>query len=197
MKRAAALAAVVAAGEADAHAFDTGADVYSQVIEGMGVPLQDPAILLALLPLGIALGIWRIDGVPRVWPALVAGLVAGAAAAPLAGPSIGFAAILAGLAVAIMGVAALAWPFWLMAAVSAGVSGLAAMAALEGHAPGSLPAPIYLGVILGSLLVTVVPAGLVSFTREEVRQAWVTIGWRVAASWIGAITLMLAALRFA
>jgi hypothetical protein len=71
------------------------------------------------------------------------------------------------------------------------------MTAFEGHAFGSLPVTIYLGVFLGGMLVTVVPAGLVSFTREEIRRAWVTIGWRVAASWIGAITMMLAALRFA
>lgn len=190
-------AGLLAAGPANAHAFDTGADTYAQVLEGMGVPLSDPVILLALLPLGIALGIWRVDGVPQVWPALVAGLVAGAAAAPLAGLWIAFAAILAGLVAAVMGVAAFAWPFWVMAAVSAGVGLVAAMAALEGHALGSLPLSIYLGVILGALLVAVVPAGLVSFTREEVRRTWVTIGWRVVASWIGAVTMMLAALRFA
>ncbi len=189
--------ALLAADPALAHAFDTGADGFSQFIEGAGVPLSDPAIFLALLPLGITLGIWRVDGVARIWPAFLFGLVAGVMVAPLAGISIAFAAILTGLAVSVMGVAALRWPFWLMAAVSTVVPVVAVMTSLEGHAPGTLPLPVYLGVLVGATLAVFVPSGVVAFTREAVDRAWVTIGWRVAASWIGAITMMLAALRFA
>ena len=161
------------------------------------VALSDPVLLLALLPLGLALGIWRTDGLPRVWPALAAGLIAGAAAAPLAGLTIALAAILTGLAVAMMGVAALRWPVWLMAAAAASTGLVSGMAAFEGHAFGELPAPIALGILSGALLVAVVPAGVVSFTRDALGAPWVTLAWRVGASWLAAIALMLAALRVA
>lgn len=197
MRRGLAALAILLPVGAHAHAFDTGAGAFAQVVEGAGVPLRDPALLLALLPLGLTLGIWRTDGLPRIWPALVAGLVAGAAAAPLAGIGIAFAAILTGLAVALLGVLARDWPVWLMAAAAAGVGLVAGMTALEGHAFGGLPVAIYAGVLGGALLVVAVPSGLVSFTRTEFPAWWITLGWRIAASWTGAVALMLAALRFA
>ena len=193
---AAAVTAVFSAEPALAHAFNAGADGFAQFVEGASVPLVDPAIFLALLPLGITLGIWRVDGVARVWPAFLAGIVAGLVIAPMAGIWIAFVAILTGFVVAVMGVAALVWPVWLMTAVSAVVPVVAMMTALEGHPHGSLPLPVYFGVMVGVTLVAVVPSGLVAFTREANDKAWVTSGWRVAASWVGAITMMLAALRF-
>jgi hypothetical protein len=180
-----------------AHAFAPGPDPWSQIIAGALVPLSDPALLLALLPLGLTLGIWSAEGLPRLWPALAAGLVTGAAAAPLASLSIAFTAILAGLATALMGAAALAWPFWLMAAVAAAVGLVAGMTMLEGHPFGSLPMTLYLGMIGGALLTVAIPFALVATTRTVVAAPWLTIGWRVASSWLAAIALMLAALRFA
>lgn len=200
MRQASAIAvAVAAAGPsgAAAHAFDPDADAYSQIMEGALVPVSDPVLLLALLPLGLTLGIWAADGPLRIWPALAAGLVGGALAAPLAGLWIAHAAILMGLAVSLMGAAARRWPLWLMVAVAAATGTVSGMAVLEGHAFGSLPAPIYLGVVFGALLVVLVPAGAVSFTRDSVGAPWVTIAWRIAASWLAAIAMMLAALRFA
>ena len=199
MRRAAAAALAAAAGPspAAAHVFDPGADLWGQILSAALVPPSDPALLLALLPLGLTLGIWRTDGLSRVWPALAVGLAAGAAAAPLAGLSIAFTAILTGLAVALLGAAALAWPTWLMAAVSAATGLVAGMTALEGHAPGALPVTIYLGILMGALVTVAAPFLLVSATRDLVPAPWLTIGWRVAASWLAAIALMLAALRFA
>ncbi len=182
---------------AAAHGYIPGADPWSQIIAGALVPVTDPALLLALLPLGLTLGIWSTEGLPRVWPALAAGLVAGAAAAPLAGLSIAFAAILTGLATALLGAAALAWPFWLMAVVSAGTGLVTGMAALEGHAFGTLPMTLHLGIVGGALVTVAVPFALVAATRDLVPAPWLTIGWRVASSWLAAISLMLAALRFA
>jgi hypothetical protein len=196
-RRAAALAAALLPTAAAANAFTPGADPWSQIISGALVPLSDPALLLALLPLGLTLGIWSTDGLPRLWPALAAGLVAGAAAAPLAGLSIAFTAILTGLATALMGAAALAWPFWLMAAVAAATGLVAGMTMLEGHAFGSLPMTLYLGMIGGALLAVAAPFALTATTRRLIPAPWLTIGWRVAASWLAAIALMLAALRFA
>lgn len=192
----AALAAVLPTAAA-AHGFTPGADPWSQIIAGALVPLSDPALLLALLPLGLTLGIWSTEGLPRLWPALAAGLVTGAATAPLAGLSIAFTAILTGLATALMGAAALAWPFWLMAAVCAAGGLVTGIAMLEGHPFGSLPITLYFGMIGGALLTVAAPFALVATTRTLVPAPWLTIGWRVASSWLAAIALMLAALRFA
>jgi hypothetical protein len=194
---AASVAAAILPTAAAAHSFAPGADPWSQILAGALVPLSDPALLLALLPLGLTLGIWSTEGLRRLWPALAAGLVAGAAAAPLAGLSIAFTAILTGLATALMGAAALAWPFWLMAAVSTATGFVAGMTMLEGHAFGSLPMTFYLGMIGGALLAVAVPFALTATTRRLIPAPWLTIGWRVAASWLAAIALMLAALRFA
>jgi hypothetical protein len=195
-RTAAALAAAIPTAAA-AHGVTSGGDPWSQIIAGALVPLSDPALLLALLPLGLTLGIWSTEGLPRLWPALAAGLVTGAATAPLAGLSIAFALILAGLTTALMGAAALAWPFWLMAAVCTANGLVIGMAMLEGHAFGSLPMTLYLGLIGGALLTVAVPFALVATTRTLVTVPWLTIGWRVASSWLAAIALMLAALRFA
>jgi hypothetical protein len=198
MRRAAAgLAAAAGPSAAAAHDFAAFGDPWSQILAGALVPLSDPALLLALVPLGVALGLWREDGLPRLWPALAAGLAAGAAAAPLAGLSTAFAASLAGLATGLMGAAARAWPVWLMAAASVVTGLVAGMTALEGHSLATLPGTIHLGVLMGALVTVAAPFGLVSATRERVPPPWPMIGWRVVASWLAAIALMLAALSFA
>lgn len=196
-RTAAVLAAAALPASAAAHGVRPGADPWSQIVAGALVPISDPALLLALLPLGLTLGIWNADGLPRLWPALAAGLVAGAAAAPLAGLSIAFAAILMGLGTALMGAAALAWPFWLMAAVTAATGLVAGMAALEGHALGGVPITLYLGMIGGAFLAVAIPFALTAVSRTLIPVPWISIGWRVASSWLAAIALMLAALRFA
>ena len=67
----------------------------------------------------------------------------------------------------------------------------------EGHAFGSLPITLYFGMIGGALLTVAIPFALVATTRTVVAAPWLTIGWRVGSSWLAAIALMLAALRFA
>jgi len=196
-RKALVLTAAVLPSPAAAHGFAPGANPWSQILAGASVPFAEPAILLALLPLGLALGIWRADGLPRLWTALAAGLAAGVVAAPLAGLSIAFAAILAGLATALMGAAALAWPTWLMGAATAGTGLVVAMTALEGHAPGSLPATVHIGMFMGAGVAVGLPFALVALSRGPGTAPWLLIGWRVLASWLAAIALMLAALRFA
>jgi hypothetical protein len=145
----------------------------------------------------LALGLWRTDGLPLLWPALAAGLGAGLLAAPLAGLSIAFAAILTGLATALMGAASLPWPTWLMVAVTASTGLVTAMGAFSGHAPGSIPATGALGILGGAALAVAVPFVLVAASRDLPRAPWLKIGWRIVASWLAATALMLAALRFA
>jgi hypothetical protein len=189
--------AVVLPAPALAHGVVPGADPWSQILAGAVVPFAEPAILLALLPLGLALGLWRRDGLRRLWPALAAGLGAGVLASPHAGLSIAFAVILTGLATALMGTANLPWPGWLMAGVTAATGLVTAMAAFSGHAAGSLPATGAFGILAGIALAVAVPFALVTATRDLTAAPWLAIGWRIAASWLAATALLLAALRFA
>ena len=195
MRTAAAALAAVLAAPVHAHGFAPGANPWSQILSGALLPLSDPALLLALLPLGLTLGLWRRDGLQRLWPAFAAGLGAGLLAAPFAGLSIAFTAVLTGLVVALLGVAGLSWPNWLMAAATAATGLVAAMAAFSGHAAGSIPATAALGILGGAALAVGLPFALVTASRDLT--PWLTIGWRVAASWLAATALLLAALRFA
>jgi hypothetical protein len=190
------LAAVLPA-PALAHGFVPGGDPWSQILGGALIPWSDPALLLALLPLGLTLGLWRRDAVARLWPAFAAGIGAGLLSAPLAGLSISLAAVLTGLASAILGVAGLSWPNWLMTAAAAATGLVASMAAFSGHAAGSIPATGALGILGGMALAAGLPFALVSASRDLTAAPWLGIGWRIAASWLAATAILLAALRFA
>ncbi|MEX5728173.1 hypothetical protein Ga0609869_001526 [Rhodovulum iodosum] len=194
MRRAAALALFLAAPRAEAHAFRSGSESYAAFVEGASVPLNDPGILICLAATGLALGIWRARGLPAVWPALIVGLAAGLALAPLAPVWSGIAALGLGILAAVMGVTALPWPRWALATLAASAGLLAGFASLQGHGWGELPLSVALGVFFGAHLALVVPAGLVEACRRRLVAPWVMIGWRVAASWLGAVALLLGAL---
>ena len=80
-----AAAAGLVAGQARAHAFQGGADGYAQFVEGAGVILTYPGILLPILALGVAVSLWDTEGLPRVWPHALAGQVLGIFAASVGG----------------------------------------------------------------------------------------------------------------
>lgn len=195
MKRAALLLAGGLGTRAEAHSFQAGSESYAAFVEGAAVPVNDPNVLICLVATGLALGVWRARGLLAVWPGFIAGVVAGIALAPLASAGIGLGALGLGLAAAVAGVAAMRWPLALMFALSTGAGALAAMTCLQGHGWGALPVSLYAGVLFGAHLALVLPAGLVETSRRWGDRAWVGIGWRVAASWVGAVAMMLAALR--
>ncbi|NKX44937.1 hypothetical protein [Roseicyclus persicicus] len=186
-------AAACAAGRAEAHAFQGGAGAYEQVIEGAAVILGYPGLLLPLLALGIAVSLWDSEGLPRVWPGALAGQVAGILAAPLAGVWIAPAVMALGV-----GVAALAalWPDSrrdVIAALAVATGLGVMMSALEGHGLFELPLFIHLGLVFAANLVLAAGAGAAALTLERVAAPWMRIGWRVVASWIGAILLLVLA----
>ncbi|MFN3145103.1 MAG: hypothetical protein ACE368_07460 [Paracoccaceae bacterium] len=190
-------ALVALAAPAHAHAFRTGADAYAQFLEGTGVPLGDPAILLGLLPLGVLLGLWRMDGMPAVWPGFIAGLMLGLGLAPALPEGITLVPLAIGLIAAILGAAALNYPR-LPLTLFAGLTGAAAGAtALSGHGWGELPPTIHAGVFLGTHLAVVLPAALVVTTRQAIDAGWLRLGWRITASWLGAMAMMFGAFQIA
>lgn len=182
----------LAAGPVEAHAVDAGADAFAQFAGGAAVILITPAIVLPLLALGILLSLWRDDGLPQVWPLFLAAQVAGVLAAALAGPEV--VLVLTGLGIAIAAVPALAAS--VRPAVAYGAAGLAGFVAMltafEGHGPFELPVFTHLGLLFGANLATALAAGVSRIALVQVSTGWMRIGWRVAASGIGAVlTLML------
>lgn len=178
-------------GAAGAHAFEAGADTYARFVEGAAVPLSAPAVALCLVPLGLLLGLWRDDGLPAVWPALLLGLGAGIGLAPLADPWVPLAALAAGaLCAAAAALAVLPRRRAVMAAVAFGVGLLATTAGLEGHARGEVPPATLAGILFGANLAVAIPAATVSASTERWRQVWVRIGWRIMSSWSGAIAVL-------
>lgn len=189
------LALSFSASRAAAHAFQTGAESYAAFLEGVRVPLNDPLILLALVATGLMIGLWARDGMPRVWLGLLAGLIAGLALAPLAPQGVGLVALALAVVAAVLAAAAQRWPFALMLLLVTATGAATGLTALEGHGWGELPLTIALGVFFGVNMALVVPAGLVAFSSDLIKADWLRIGWRVAASWVGAISVMLAALQ--
>ncbi len=185
-----AAAGVFPAGQAAAHAFQGGADGYAQFVEGASVILTYPGILLPILALGVAVSLWDTEGLPRVWPYALAGQVLGIFAASVVGVWVAVAFMGLGVVVAVL---AALWPVSNRAVMTglAGLTGLGAIAAaLEGHGLFELPVMIHLGILFGANLVLAAASGASALAMERVGAEWMRIGWRVVASWIGAILLL-------
>lgn len=191
------VALAVLAGPAHAHAFDAGADAYGQFVEGAAVMLTFPGIVLPLLALGVLLSLWREDGLPKVWPLFLAAQVAGVFGAALVGPVV--ALIFMGLGIVIAAMAALApsVPQPLAYAFAGLAGGLAMLTAFEGHGLFELPVFTHLGLLFGANLATALAAGIAKLALTRVEAGWMRIGWRVAASWIGAILMLTLAFEVA
>jgi hypothetical protein len=184
---------VILAGPVHAHAFDAGADAYGQFIEGAAVMLTFPGIVLPLLALGVLLSLWRDNGLPAVWPAFLMAQVVGVFLAAPVGPSV--ALIFMGLGIVVAAAAALLPSVPNAAALGlAALTGLfATLTAFEGHGLFELPVFTHLGIVFGANLATALAAGLSTLALTRVSAGWVRIGCRVAASWIGAILMLVLA----
>lgn len=160
--------------------------------DGAAAPLTNPWILLCLLPLGVLIGLSARAGVRLPLAALAAGLAAGVAAAPYLPPGLALAPLAVGLAAALLAALDLAYP----PAAIATLAGLAGVASggfsLSGF--GRLPLLIHAGVAAGALLAALLPALAVCASRRLTDAPWLTIAWRVVASWLGAVAIMLGAL---
>jgi len=186
-------AAALVAPRAHAHAFESGADSYAQFVEGASVVLAYPGLLLPVLALGVLLTLWDIDGLPRVWPVYIGGLLAGIFLGGVVGPWI--AAVFLALGVLVASLAAILPHHRRAEALAlAGATGVLVMAgSLEGHGLFELGLFIHIGLFFGANIALALAAGVVRLAFMQSSAAWVRIGARVAASWIGAaLVLMLA-----
>ena len=176
-----------------AHAFGAGSGAYDLFLAGAAVPLSTPAVLFCLVPLGLFVSLWREDGMVRIWPGFLAGLIGGAFIAPFVGPGISIAALMFGIVCALAGAISPNIPE--PVAIGFGALGgvLSALVSLEGHGLLELPLLIYAGIVFGSILAVVMSAGLVSATLQQWPHQWLRIGWRILISWSGALGILLVA----
>jgi hydrogenase/urease accessory protein HupE len=182
----------VCAGPVHAHAFDAGADAYGQFVEGAAVILIYPGILLPLLALGLLLSLWREDGLPTVWPVFLAAQVAGVFARGAGG---------AGCRACVHGPRASSpprlphsgrlyrrrlrwgWRGWrVYCRDDDGVRGAWIVRVAGLHASGP--------VLRGEPCHGAGGGCLQPRARRGSSAGWMRIGWRVVASWIGAILML-------
>ena len=190
MKRLALLLAVLP-GAAQAHAFKTGADSYGAFLEGAGVILAYPGLILPLATLAVALALWKTEGMVAAWPAFLIGQVIGMALAPLVGIWAALIPLAFGLvrgalaAIVSLGRIRGAMP------VFAVLMGAAVMAAaLEGHGVAEIGIAIRLGLFVAANIATAALAGVLRVILERWDGDIPRIGARVAASWLAAILVL-------
>jgi hypothetical protein len=185
-----ALAALIP-GAAFAHAFDTGRDAYGLFLEGAEVILTTPALVLPLVATGVALGLWRTEGLLAAWPGFLIGALAGFALAPFAPSSIALVPLAFGL---VIGVLAALLPLERIAAalpILAGLMGLAVVtAALEGHGFAEIGLLIRTGIFFAANMTLAVAAGVIRWVSERWPGEVTRIGGRIAASWVAAILVL-------
>jgi hypothetical protein len=195
--RMAAGSAVVALwpGIGQAHAFKTGA-AYPQFVEGAGAALGEPAVLLSMVALGLLAALWHSEGLVRLWPALLGGMLIGVVPAAVAGPSAVVAALAAGLVCAAIAALGARLPAGAVIPLAA-LTGLAtSLAMLAGHGFAELPVPIYAGLLFGANLVLATSASSAKLLLDRWSHPAIRLGLRIASSWIGAIAILLIAFSF-
>ena len=189
-------ALLFAASEAHAHSFGAGTDAFASFVEGANAVLFSPISLLPCLSLGLLLTLWQVEGMLKAWPVLFIGHVIGFVLAPQVG--LWVIPALEVLGAAIASLAALL-PRHMKAEVYglSFVTGLMTMlVSLEGHAWMELAWTIYLGIFVAASFAVAAGAGLARLALEQITSQWTIIAIRVAASWLAAMQLLMAAFLF-
>lgn len=174
---------------AEAHNFAKGT-FFPQVIEGIGASINSPVALMTLIPVGLLASIWQTEGMLRIWPGLLAGLVAGIFLAIFANPALAILALAAGVVCALLAVIARPWPPAVPIGAAFIAGALTDMVTLEGHGFGELPLGIYAGIVIGANAIAVIAAGIAKVLLEKFPYFWVRLAFRIVVSWTAAITLM-------
>lgn len=181
---------VGATGGTSAHDFGTEGGAYDRFIEGAGTVFGELPVMLAVVALGLLVTLWQTDGLPRVWPAFAAGVLAGTGT----GFSIAANPVATGFATAIaVGLLAAASPRMRLrtAAIVAFIGGfMTAFAMVTGHEIGSVPWAALLGIVIALNFVLAASAGLASLTVTRLAGTWSRIALRALASWLVAIAVM-------
>lgn len=185
------LAALVLPGRAQAHAFSAGKDAYGAFLEGAGVILSTPSLILPLVALAVMVVLWKTEGLLATWPLFLVGQAAGLALAPLFSPGVALAPLGVGLVVgslcALVPIARIAAAVPIFGALTGGT---VMLAALEGHGWGEVRFPVYLGLVFAANLAVAASAGLARVIVERWPGEITVIALRIAASWVAAILVL-------
>ncbi|MCC0030160.1 MAG: hypothetical protein H6891_07860 [Brucellaceae bacterium] len=177
-----------------AHAVGAGDGPFRAFWIGVLEVFASPPVVVAILASALMATIWRADALLRLWPALAAGTLAGAVVA--------FAEVANPLAVALCGATLLGLLGSAGSPLSAGAMRVVAVAAgvvlsvsaLGWHSWSMAPATSYAGTLVALNGGFALAAGLLGAAKAAVRKAWFDIALRAVASWLVAVTLMMAAL---
>ncbi len=188
-----ALALAVAPGATQAHSPISGADGF---LTGLLHPLSTPDQVLALLALGVLLGLRFSARAVLPWLGFVAGVPVGMGMGQVGPLPPGIDTALLLMAAGTASLAAL-WPTGTtaLALAMAGAIGLAiGLASTPG--PGPLQATLVMlaGSMLGANLCLLYATGGIGWLRETITHPALAIGLRVLAAWIAAISVLMAAL---
>ena len=188
------LAAILLPGVAEAHNFKTGTAL-PQIIEAIGAALNDPVLLLTLVPLGLLASIWRTEGLLDIWVPAALGVLAGIPLATIATPWFAVPALLVGVSCAVLAVLARDYKPVLLKGLAfvAGLFGM--LSVLEGHGFFELPLPIYIGLFIGANAAFVMAAAIARAVLANLPQVIARIAARILSSWTAAIALMLMAFQ--
>jgi len=178
--------------QSQAHNFATGT-AYPEMVEGAGASLNSPEILLTLIPIGLLASLWDDEGMLKIWPGLLIGMIVGIPLAPLVGGWIIAVSLAVGAICALMAVSGANYPKSLVVGIATALGALSSMVSFEGHTFGEFPLPIYIGILFGANLIVVIAAGIAKALLMKLPYFWTRIGLRVASSWVTAIGLMLLA----
>lgn len=188
-----ALIFAVTTGGVQAHAFRSGSDAYAQFLEGTSVILFYPESLLPLVAAGILVGLWHKDGMGWSWPAFAVGLLIGLPLSVLVGPWVKILLMVLGVLTGAL--AALLprhnKPEALAIAFATGL--FVMLVSLEGHGLFELPLFIYVGILFMANLAFIIPANVTRMSLERFTFDALPIIFRVAASWIATILILLLA----
>lgn len=180
-----------------AHAFTAGADLYGQFTEGVGVAMSAPELALALVPLGLFAGLNRAEGMLAIWPAFIVAWLVGMPAGSFIGdwiiPVTLTLGVLCGVLCALMPRAPLPVLIGAASVIGLGVGA----ASFQGHGLFELPFYIHFGLFFGANLLVACVAGLAKVLRERFPAFWMDVALRSAASWTGAVALMVLAFEVA
>lgn len=189
--------ALASVGSARAHSFGDGG-AYDQFIQGLAAPATLPANLLLLASTGAMIGLWPGGGIGRMLPFMAFGALLGLLAGsllptPMNPAAVSWLLLSTSIVIAGLAIAAQPWPRPLTGAMALAATGLCAGYTFIDHASGEVPLATQAGNLAGIFLGIVLVNNVITLTCDRWRQAWVGIGFRVAASWLCAIAILLLA----
>lgn len=185
---------LLTAGPASAHAVSPGDGLARSFWIGFVEVLTSPAVLVAILACALSTAIWRADGVRRLWPAVAAGTLAGAtvAFAEFANPLV--AALGGATVLGLLGSLGSPLSVGAMRAVAFAAGAMLSVSALGWHSWSMAPVSSYAGTLVALNGGFAAAAGLLGGLKSTVRAGWFDIALRATASWLVAVSLMMAAL---